>query len=109
MFWGAAPVNGKEEAFFSIDRGSGKACGGQGPREGKRMIILTKLNDVKFALNCDLIETIHEAPDTTIHLANGTIYIVKESMAQVISLTKAFKREIYSNQVKGEHIHGEER
>lgn len=97
-----------KNGFFSIDRGSGRLMWGGGPGREK-MIILTKLNDVKFALNCDLIETIHESPDTTIHLLNGTIYIVKESMAEVISQTKAFKREIYSNQVKGEHIHGEER
>lgn len=73
------------------------------------MIILTKLNDVKFMLNCDLIETIQETPDTTIHLVNGTIYIVKESMAEVVAQTKQFKREIFGNLVKGEHIHGEER
>lgn len=70
------------------------------------MIILTKLNNVQFALNCDLIETIQETPDTTIHLANGTIYIVKEPMAQVIALTKQFKREIFGDLVKGEHIRG---
>lgn len=73
------------------------------------MIILTKLNDVKFALNCDLIETIQETPDTTIHLSNSSIYIVKESMAEVIAATKRFKQEVYCNQVKGEQFHGEER
>lgn len=72
------------------------------------MIVLTKLNDVKFALNCDLIETIQENPDTTIHLMNGTIYIVKESMAEVISMTKVFRREIFGNMVKGENINGQE-
>lgn len=66
------------------------------------MIILTKLNGVQFALNCDLIETIQENPDTTIHLVNGTLYIVKESLVEVISLTKQYKREIFKNLMKGD-------
>lgn len=66
------------------------------------MILLTKLNDVRFTLNCDLIETIQESPDTTIHLVSGTIYIVKERMDEVIRLTKQYKREIYGQFVKGE-------
>jgi len=47
------------------------------------MIILTKLNDVKFALNPDLIETIEENPDTTIRLVTKNIIIVKEPMQEV--------------------------
>lgn len=38
------------------------------------MIILTKLNGQKFALNNRLIETIQENPDTTIKLSNGNVY-----------------------------------
>lgn len=61
------------------------------------MIILTKLNDVEFTLNCDLIETIYENPDTTIHLTNGNIYIVKESMDEVIEKSVEYHKEIYTN------------
>lgn len=61
------------------------------------MIKLTKLNDVSFAINCDLIETVLENPDTTIRLTDGNVYIVKESMQEVVEKTIAFKREIYSN------------
>ena len=35
------------------------------------MIKLTKLNDVLFVLNADLIETIEATPDTIITLLNG--------------------------------------
>ena len=56
------------------------------------MITLTKLNDVEFILNCEMIETVFETPDTTIHLTNGNIYIVKETMQQVVDKTIAFKR-----------------
>lgn len=48
------------------------------------MISLTKLNGTPFILNCTLIETIFENPDTTIHLTNGPLYIVKESADEVV-------------------------
>lgn len=59
------------------------------------MITLTKLNGVAFVLNCDHIETIQESPDTTIHLTNGKLYIVRESMQQVVALTLAYRRSIF--------------
>lgn len=59
------------------------------------MIVLTKLNDVAFLLNCDMIETITENPDTTITLSNGRFYIVKESIKEVQRKTIAYKRGIY--------------
>jgi len=59
------------------------------------MIILTKLNGITFALNCDLIETITENPDTTIHLINGNIHIVKESIAEIVQKTIDYRRLIF--------------
>lgn len=62
------------------------------------MIKLTKLNkanDETFILNCDLIETIEERPDTTIRLTNGKYFVVAESAAEVISKVVTFKRSIY--------------
>ena len=59
------------------------------------MIVLSKLNGTEFVLNCELIETIYANPDTTIHLTDGRIYIVKETMEQVIQKTVSFKREIF--------------
>lgn len=56
------------------------------------MITLTKLNGIQFILNCEMIETVFETPDTTIHLTNGNIYIVKEHMQEVVDKTIAFKR-----------------
>lgn len=63
------------------------------------MIKLTKLNknnDETFILNCELIETIEERPDTTIRLVNGKHFVVAESSAEVVSKVVAFKRSIYS-------------
>lgn len=59
------------------------------------MIIVHKLRGEEFALNCDLIETISENPDTTMLLTNGNVYIVRESMQQIIDMTVAYHREIY--------------
>ncbi len=63
------------------------------------MIKLTKLNknnNETFILNCELIETIEERPDTTIRLVNGKHFVVSESSAEVISKVVAFKRSLYS-------------
>jgi len=58
------------------------------------MIILTRLNGVKFALNEAQIEVIQENPDTTIVLRNGNIYIVNESMNEVILACIEYKKSI---------------
>lgn len=60
------------------------------------MIILTKLKGEEFALNSDLIETITENPDTTILMTNGDLFIVLESMQQVIDKSIDFKRKIFN-------------
>ena len=60
------------------------------------MITLTKLNGTKFVLNCDLIETIQENPDTTIRLSNGNVYIVKEPSDMIVDLTAEYRRGILS-------------
>lgn len=66
------------------------------------MITLTKLNGIQFVLNCDLIETVFENPDTTIHLTNGNIYIVKEKMDEVVHKTIHYKRELFANTARGD-------
>ena len=63
------------------------------------MIVLTKLRGERFTLNCDLIETITENPDTTILLTNGSLPIVKEPMQEVIDKTVEFRRRIYRDNI----------
>ena len=58
------------------------------------MITLTKLDGTVFALNSDLIETIVENPDTTIHLTIKKFYIVKEPMDEVLEKVVDFRKEI---------------
>jgi flagellar protein FlbD len=58
------------------------------------MIILTKLNNSRFAVNPDLVERIHSNPDTTLTLVDGTTYIVTESMEEVIELMARFRAKV---------------
>ncbi len=58
------------------------------------MIILKTLRGEEFTLNCDLIETISENPDTTMLLTNGKMYIVRESMQEVIDKTIQYRQRI---------------
>ncbi|MGC7870288.1 flagellar FlbD family protein [Desulfosporosinus sp. SYSU MS00001] len=48
------------------------------------MIYVTRLNGKVFALNCDLIETMEETPDTVITLTGGNKYVVSESIKVLI-------------------------
>ena len=62
------------------------------------MIVLTKLNregDQRYILNCDLIETIEEKPDTIIRLVNGKHFVVAESAATIIKKIIQYKRRIH--------------
>jgi flagellar protein FlbD len=60
------------------------------------MIILTKLNNSRFAVNPDLVERIHSNPDTTLTLVDGTTYIVTESMDEVIELMARYRAKVIS-------------
>lgn len=60
------------------------------------MIELSKLNDFKFYLNCDQIEKIESHPDTTITMINGHVYIVRESVEEVVEKVIKYKRKTFS-------------
>lgn len=55
------------------------------------VIVVTRLNGPKFAVNADLVQRIDSAPDTILTLVDGTKYIVVESMEEVISLIVDFR------------------
>ncbi|WP_104166919.1 flagellar FlbD family protein [Arthrobacter sp. SX1312] len=60
------------------------------------MIVVTRLNESQFAVNPDLIERIHENPDTTLVMVDGAKYIVTESLIEVIELIAAYRARIIS-------------
>lgn len=59
------------------------------------MIELTKLNNKKFVLNCELIESVEATPDTVITLRNGKLYIVTESPTEIVDKTVTFKQLLF--------------
>lgn len=64
------------------------------------MIILNKLNGEEFALNDELIETIIETPDTTIKLTNGNVYLVSQTMREVIDNVAQFKGKCFEYAIR---------
>lgn len=48
------------------------------------MIKVTGFDSVEFYINCNLIETIRETPDTVITLSNGKKLIVKEGSDEIV-------------------------
>lgn len=55
------------------------------------MIIVTRLNRSRFAVNPDLIERIQATPDTTIILVDGATFVVTETMDDVIAQIMQFR------------------
>lgn len=60
------------------------------------MIELTRLNDTKFVLNADLIETVEEVPDTVISLTTGKKIFVKENRYEIRNLVVMYKQEVFN-------------
>jgi flagellar protein FlbD len=58
------------------------------------MIKLTRLQGKEFYLNAELIEMIEATPDTVITLINGTKYVVKETLEEVIDEIMKYKKEV---------------
>lgn len=50
------------------------------------MIILTRLNGQRFAVNPDLIERVECTPDTIVTLVDGTKYLVTEDIEAIADL-----------------------
>jgi flagellar protein FlbD len=58
------------------------------------MIVVTRLNASRFAINPDLIERIHANPDTTLVMVDGAKYIVTESLDDVIDLIAGYRARV---------------
>ena len=60
------------------------------------MIALTRLNGHPIMLNCDLIESLEETPDTVVTLVSGNKLVVRDAMRDVQQKIIDFKRKIYA-------------
>jgi len=58
------------------------------------VILLTKLNGPEFALNADLIERAESTPDTVLTMVDGTRYVVRESVTEIIDQIRTFRASI---------------
>jgi flagellar protein FlbD len=58
------------------------------------MIVVTRLNGPPLALNCDLIERAEATPDTVLTLVDGTKYVVRESVEQIIDRIREFRASV---------------
>jgi uncharacterized protein YlzI (FlbEa/FlbD family) len=65
------------------------------------VILLTRLNNTRLAVNCDLIKYVEEAPDTVITLIHGEKLVVRETTAEVIERVRDFRRSISRFSVEG--------
>ena len=55
------------------------------------MIRVTRLNGDQFALNPDLIEKVEGHPDTVAFLVDGTKYVVRESVEEVLQEIREYR------------------
>ena len=58
------------------------------------MIIVTRLDRTRFAVNPDLIERVHASPDTTLHMIDGKVYVIEESLDTVIDLIVGYRARV---------------
>lgn len=55
------------------------------------MVTLTRLAGSVFALNSDLIERVDCTPDTVITLIDGTKYLVREPLEEVVERVRRYR------------------
>jgi flagellar protein FlbD len=55
------------------------------------VVILTRLNGHTFALNPDLVERAESTPDTVVTLVDGTKYVVRESVDEVLQEIREYR------------------
>jgi flagellar protein FlbD len=58
------------------------------------MIRVTRLNGEEFALNPDLIERVEAHPDTVAFLVDGTRYVLRESVEEVLQEIREYRASI---------------
>src|SRR5918911_4843124 len=68
----------------------------RGPTEQKDppVIRVTRLNGERFALNPDLIERVEGHPDTVAFLTDGTKYVVRETVDEVLQEIREYRASI---------------
>ncbi len=58
------------------------------------MIVVTRLNGPRFAVNPDLLQRVESTPDTILTLIDGTKYIVTESLEEITDLVVRYRARV---------------
>jgi flagellar protein FlbD len=58
------------------------------------MIVVTRLHGPSVAVNCDLIERVEATPDTVLTLVDGSRYVVRETVSEVVDKVRAFRASV---------------
>jgi flagellar protein FlbD len=76
------------------------------------MIIVTRLHGASMAVNCDLIERVEAAPETVVTLVDGSRYVVRESVSEIVDKIRAFRASVVllagrldERQAAGQHLY----
>jgi len=68
------------------------------------MILLTRLNGSHFALNADLIQKVESKPDTLVTLIDNSVYVVSDSLDEVIDMVVDFRSKIVARSIRSEIV-----
>ncbi len=66
------------------------------------MIKVTRLSGEYLIINSDLIEKVEATPDSVIALTNGSHFVVKESVEEIVELVVRFKAQVLQMVVRYE-------
>jgi len=66
------------------------------------MIELSRLNGKVFYLNHNLIEIFEATPDTVIKLTDGTKYVVREKVDELLGKIISFNRQVFAEKTRTE-------
>ena len=58
------------------------------------MIVVTRLHGSVLALNCDLIERVEATPRTILTMVDGSRYVVRESVAEIVDKVRTFRASV---------------
>lgn len=64
------------------------------------MIVVTRLNGPRFAVNPDLLQRVESTPDTILTLIDGTKYIVAESLEEITQLVVEYRARVVAATVQ---------
>lgn len=67
------------------------------------MIILTRLNGQRFAVNPDLLERVESTPDTIVTLVDGTKYLVTEDIEAISALVVEHRAAVVARAIDVAH------